>query len=108
MVARWTSSYVSRVQAFLRLRRKWSNCGRASGSLEYRSEPMRLSEFIKANREQIIREWEGCAKTLSGGEGLPSWVLRDHAEAIVKYIAENMEQRQFTSEEIAKAQGEGP
>ena len=69
---------------------------------------MRLSEFIKANSEQIIREWEGFAETLSGGEGLPTWVLRDHAAAIVKYIAENMEQPQFTSEEIAKAQGEGP
>lgn len=69
---------------------------------------MRLSEFIKANSEQIIREWEGFARTLSGGAGLPRWVLRDHAEAIIKYIAENMEERQFTSEEIAKAQGEGP
>jgi signal transduction histidine kinase len=71
-------------------------------------EPMRLSEFIEANSEQIIREWEGFAKTLAGGAGLPRWVLRDHSAAIIKYIAENMEQPQFTSEEIAKAQGEGP
>jgi signal transduction histidine kinase len=69
---------------------------------------MRLSEFIKANSEQIIKEWEAFAGTLSGGTGLSRWVLRDHAEAIVKYIAENMEQHQFASEEIAKAQGEGP
>ena len=68
---------------------------------------MRLSEFIEVNSEQIIREWEGFAKTLSGGAGLPRWVLRDHAAAIVKYVAENMEQPQLTSEEIAKAQGEG-
>jgi signal transduction histidine kinase len=69
---------------------------------------MRLSEFIKINSEQIIREWEGFAKTLAGGAGLPRWVLRDYAAAIIKYIAENMEQPQFTSEEIAKAQGQGP
>lgn len=69
---------------------------------------MRLSEFIKANSEQIIREWEGFAKTLAGGVGLPRWALRDHSAAIIKFIAENMEQSQFTSEEIAKAKGGGP
>src|SRR5216683_6972528 len=69
---------------------------------------MRLSEFIKANSEQIIRKWEEFAQTLAGGAGLPRWVLRDHAAAIIKYIAENMEQPQLTSEEIAKPQGEGP
>ena len=68
---------------------------------------MRLSEFIKINSERIIREWEDFAKSLTEGADLPRWVLRDHAAAIIKSIAENMEVPQFTSEEIAKAKGEG-
>ncbi|MBF6559196.1 MAG: HAMP domain-containing histidine kinase [Candidatus Binataceae bacterium] len=69
---------------------------------------MGLAEFIKTNTEQILREWEGFAKNLAGDVPLSRWVLRDHAAAIIKYIAESMEQPQLTSEEIAKAQGAGP
>ena len=69
---------------------------------------MRLSEFIRAHSEEIIAEWESFAQTLATDAHLSSWVLRDHAAAIIKHIAENIEQPQFTSEEIAKARGEGP
>jgi len=69
---------------------------------------MRLSEFIRAHSEAIIAEWESFAQTLATDAHLSSWVLRDHAAAIIKHIADNMEQPQITSEEIAKARGEGP
>jgi hypothetical protein len=55
---------------------------------------MRLSEFIKANGERIIKEWEEFAKTFGAGAGLPRWMLRDHASAIVKFIVEDMERPQ--------------
>ena len=69
---------------------------------------MRLSEFIKANSERIIKEWEEFAKTFAAGAGLPRWMLRDHASAIVKFIVEDMETPQRSAEEFAKAKGEGP
>ena len=68
---------------------------------------MHLSEFIKVNSERIILEWEEFAKSLTKGVDLSRWMLRDHAASIIKCIAENMEQPQAASEEIAKAQGEG-
>jgi signal transduction histidine kinase len=68
---------------------------------------MHLSEFIRVNSDRIIREWEEFAKTLTQGADLPRWVLRDHAAAIIRCIADNMEEPQPHSEEIAKAQGEG-
>lgn len=51
---------------------------------------MRLSEFMSVNSEQIIRAWEEFAKALSGKVSLPRWILRDHAPAIVKFIAQEM------------------
>ena len=69
---------------------------------------MRLSEFIKANSERIIKEWEEFAKTFAAGAGLPRWMLRDHASAIVKFIVEDMETPQRSAEEFAKAKGEEP
>jgi len=63
---------------------------------------------VPAVERTMFRAHPAFAQTLAGGAGLPRWVLRDHAAAIIKYIVENMEQPQLTSEEIAKAQGEGP
>jgi signal transduction histidine kinase len=84
-----------------------------SARVEYadHGELMRLSEFIKANSERIIKEWEEFAKTCGAGAGLPRWMLRDHASAIVKFIVEDvedMETPQHAAEEIAKGKGEGP
>ena len=69
---------------------------------------MRLSEFIRANVDQIVHEWEEFAKTLSAGTALPRWLLRDHAPAIVKYIADDMDVPQAPAEEEAKSKGEQP
>jgi hypothetical protein len=69
---------------------------------------MRLSEFIRANVDRIVHEWEEFAKTLSAGTALPRWLLRDHAPAIVKNIADDMEVPQASAEEEAKSKGEQP
>jgi signal transduction histidine kinase len=42
------------------------------------------------------------------GTALPRWILRDHAPAIVKYIADDMEVPQAPTEEEAKSKGEQP
>jgi signal transduction histidine kinase len=47
---------------------------------------LQLSEFIAANTELVIREWEAFAKKLNSS--LPRWLLRDHASAIVKLLAD--------------------
>ena len=47
---------------------------------------MQLSLFITANAESIVREWEEFAGRFKGS--LPRWLLRDHAPAIVKLLAE--------------------
>ena len=69
---------------------------------------MRLSEFIRADVDQIVHEWEEFAKTLSAGTALPRWILRDHAPAILKCIADDMEVPQAPVEEEAKSKGEQP
>src|ERR1700737_2956217 len=68
---------------------------------------MRLSEFINENKDQIIREWEEFAKTLSPDGTLPT-ILRDHVSAIISSIVENMETFQDRSEEVEKSKGLGP
>ena len=65
---------------------------------------MRLSEFINENKDQIIREWEEFAKTLSPDGTLPT-ILRDHVSAIIRSIVENMETFQDRSEEVEKSKG---
>ena len=58
--------------------------------------------------DQIVQEWEEFAKTLSAGTALPRWILRDHAPAILKCIADDMEVPQAPVEEEAKSKGEQP
>src|SRR5271166_421337 len=68
---------------------------------------MRLSEFINANRDGIIKEWEVFAKTLSP-HGTSPVILRDHVSAIIKSIVDNIETFQDKSEEVEKSKGLGP
>jgi hypothetical protein len=62
---------------------------------------MRLFEFIRADAERIVREWEEFAKTLSAGAGLPRWMLRVHAPAILQSIAQKIETSQLPVEQQA-------
>jgi len=66
---------------------------------------MRISELIRADTERIIREWEEFAKTLSAGVGLPRWLLRVHASAILQSIAQDIEMPKFPVTQEAKGEG---
>jgi signal transduction histidine kinase len=70
---------------------------------------MRLSEFILANIEPIVDEWEQFAATITpAADYLDSAALRDHASAILRAAARDMSKPQSPAEQAAKAKGEGP
>lgn len=70
---------------------------------------MRLSDFITANAEQIVDEWERFAETLTpAADTLNRTQLRDHAHSMLMAAARDMNTRQSASEQAAKAKGEGP
>jgi signal transduction histidine kinase len=51
---------------------------------------MSLSKFIRDNSERLLTEWENFARKLAGGS-LSRWALRDHAPAIIRNLAEDLE-----------------
>lgn len=51
---------------------------------------MRLAEFIRADRDQILQQWEKFAELISGTAPLPRWVLRDHAASIIELMAQQL------------------
>ena len=67
---------------------------------------MRLSQFITANLEQILIEWEAFAASLLGPEhGMTSLALRDHATQILLAIAADIESNQTELEQDYKSKG---
>jgi signal transduction histidine kinase len=69
----------------------------------------RLSNFILANREQILVEWEAFAKTCSpSGDGLSVISLRDHASAMLSVIAADLNTPQSGSQQLEKSMGRAP
>ena len=70
---------------------------------------MRLSEFIVANIDPIVDEWEQFAATITpAADYLDSTALRDHASEILRAAARDMSKPQSPAEQAAKAKGEGP
>lgn len=69
---------------------------------------MKLSDFILSNMEPILGEWEKYAKTISSATGMETAALRDHAEAILKAIAQDIARQQTPEEQEAKSKGQGP
>jgi len=70
---------------------------------------MRLSEFILANREPILAEWEAFARTCapaSGSMNIES--LRDHADQMLTVIAADLNTPQDKSEQKEKSTGNQP
>jgi signal transduction histidine kinase len=69
---------------------------------------MRLSEFMLDNLEPIVQEWENFARILtSPGEPLDVEALRDHAEEMLRTIAEDLNTKQSQLEQLEKSQGLG-
>src|SRR4051812_37852366 len=68
---------------------------------------MRLSDFIVANLEPILSEWETFARThIPAGEAMDVAALRDHAADILKTAAADLQCRQTERERSEKSKGE--
>ncbi|CAN5692050.1 sensor histidine kinase [soil metagenome] len=70
---------------------------------------MRLSEFIKSNREAILVEWEEFARTCTPAcSTLDTPGLRDHANEMLTVIAADLETPQGGQEQAEKSKGKAP
>lgn len=69
---------------------------------------MRLSNFIRTRMELILAEWDRFARSNAPVEaGLSDLMLRDHAEAMLRTIAADIETRQSAEQQTLKSQGHG-
>ena len=70
---------------------------------------MRLPQFMAANVEPILADFEEFARThTTAGEMMDIRALRDHAAAILEAIALDLEQPQSEREQHRKSKGEEP
>jgi hypothetical protein len=68
---------------------------------------MRLAEFILAEMEAILTEWEAFARSLTPGSAMTVVALRDHAESILRVTARDMLAPQTVQERSDKSRGWG-
>lgn len=68
---------------------------------------MRLAEFILANIEPILAEWEAFARSLSPGVDMTIVELRDDAGSILLATARDMQNRQSLEQQESKSKGDG-
>ena len=66
---------------------------------------MRLADFILANLEPILAEWEAFARDTQPGGHMDPPALRNGAEAILRATAWDMKSAQTATERSAKAKG---
>ena len=70
---------------------------------------MRLAEFILANREPILAEWEAFARTCAPASGSMDIVaLRDHANEMLTAIATDLATPQGDRAQAEKSKGRAP
>ena len=70
---------------------------------------MRLSDFIVANREPILVEWEAFARTCAPASGsMDIAALRDHAGEMLGVIADDLDTPQSGHEQAEKSKGNEP
>jgi len=67
---------------------------------------VRLAEFILANVEPILGEWEVFARSIGAGENLDQLALRDHAGKILEATARDMRSPQTAAERAQKSKGQ--
>ncbi len=67
---------------------------------------MRLGEFILANVNAILCEWEAFARSTTPGQNMTDLALRDHAPEILRATVRDMQSLQSKSEQSAKSRGE--
>ena len=66
---------------------------------------MKLAAFILENLEPILNEWEDFASSLAPLEDATKIELRDHAAAVLKVIAADLQTPQAEHQSIAKSRG---
>ncbi|TCF96376.1 two-component sensor histidine kinase [Paraburkholderia strydomiana] len=67
---------------------------------------MRLSQFISANSETVLAEWESFAATLlPAAQGMSPLELRDHAKQILEAIARDLSAPQTRQAQLDKSRG---
>ncbi|GGD54546.1 RsbRD N-terminal domain-containing protein [Lacimicrobium alkaliphilum] len=69
---------------------------------------MRLADFIRAEIEPILQDWEEFAKTILHARHMSKIGLRDHAKDMLLEIAEDLDADQSGPEQTAKSKGCGP
>ncbi len=69
---------------------------------------VRLADYIRANIEPILEDWEEFARTLFHARYMNTTGLRDHARDMLLVIANDLDSRQNESEQTAKSKGYGP
>src|SRR5215218_5875783 len=69
---------------------------------------MRLADFILANGEPILAEWESFARSIwpRDDTDVNPAELRDHADDILRATARDMQSSQTSVEQTAKSKGE--
>jgi signal transduction histidine kinase len=73
------------------------------------TEPMRLPDFILANMEAIIANWEAFAATLfPARQQMTSLALRDHVVEIMQAVVADIRAPQTKEEQTAKSEGRAP
>lgn len=66
---------------------------------------MRLAEFIDANRELLLSDWEAFAGSRGSAEHMEPTALRDHAGSILRDICADLRTAQSSAESEDKALG---
>ena len=70
---------------------------------------MRLADFILANREPILAEWEAFARTCApASTAMDITSLRDHANEMLTVIAKDLKTPQDKQEQTEKSKGNAP
>ena len=68
--------------------------------------PIKLSTFILDEMQQILRVWDEYARTMTPAAEDMSWrELRDHGEAMLRGVAQDIDSPQSSSEQVAKSLG---
>ena len=68
---------------------------------------VRLADFILANIEPILAEWETFARSLAAGAKMDPLALRDHAAQILQATARDMMSTQTATQQSDKSKGHG-
>jgi diguanylate cyclase (GGDEF)-like protein/PAS domain S-box-containing protein len=68
----------------------------------------RLSNFIRAEIEPILEDWEDFAESLHHASHMDKKGLRDHAKFMLLVIADDLDAHQSESEKAKKSKGLGP